>query len=43
MYKHFFGLLLTAAAASCAAQNYPSRPVQMVVPFAAGGGLDQAR
>ncbi|KQW64888.1 Bug family tripartite tricarboxylate transporter substrate binding protein [Variovorax sp. Root411] len=35
-----FGVLLVAAACSSTAQEYPSRPVQMVVPFAAGGGLD---
>ena len=34
------GLLLATAAASSSAQDYPARPIQMVVPFAAGGGLD---
>lgn len=36
----FLGLLLATATATYCAQNYPVRPVQMVVPFAAGGGLD---
>jgi tripartite-type tricarboxylate transporter receptor subunit TctC len=31
------GLALTVAAA---AQNYPTRPVRMIVPLAAGGGMD---
>jgi tripartite-type tricarboxylate transporter receptor subunit TctC len=37
-------LLFAAAAASAgaaAAADYPERPLQVVVPFAAGGGLDQ--
>lgn len=34
------GLLMATLALSSAAQDYPSRPIQMLVPFAAGGGLD---
>jgi tripartite-type tricarboxylate transporter receptor subunit TctC len=33
-------LLLTTIACGSAAQDYPTRPITMVVPFAAGGGLD---
>ena len=32
--------LLFAAQANHAAENYPNRPIRMVVPFVAGGGTD---
>lgn len=32
--------LMCAALSAAAAPDYPSRPIQMIVPFAAGGGLD---
>lgn len=40
MMRRVPGLLLAALSMGAAAQNYPSRPVQLLVPFAAGGGLD---
>jgi tripartite-type tricarboxylate transporter receptor subunit TctC len=33
-------LALFAAAAPAAAQNYPTRPIQLIVPWGAGGGTD---
>jgi tripartite-type tricarboxylate transporter receptor subunit TctC len=33
-------LLLAALATSAAAQDYPSRPITLIVPYAAGGGND---
>jgi tripartite-type tricarboxylate transporter receptor subunit TctC len=33
-------VLLTAAASSVSAQDYPARPVELVVPFPAGGGTE---
>jgi tripartite-type tricarboxylate transporter receptor subunit TctC len=34
------GLALFAAALPAAAQNWPSRPIQLIVPWGAGGGTD---
>lgn len=34
------GLLLSASAANAATPTYPARPVRMVVPVSAGGGVD---
>lgn len=31
---------LLASTVACAAEPYPTRPIQLVVPFSAGGGLD---
>ena len=42
--KNLFTAILAAAALSCQAQEFPVKPVHVVVPYAAGGGPDlQAR
>jgi tripartite-type tricarboxylate transporter receptor subunit TctC len=40
MFKLFIATLLIANALSAGAQNYPAKPVRIVVPFPAGGGVD---
>ena len=34
------GAVLAAAAASAQAQSFPSKPIRIIVPFSAGGGVD---
>src|SRR5712692_11767031 len=38
--KTFVAIALLAAAVPAAAQDYPSRPITLIVPYAAGGGND---
>ena len=35
-----FACIALALAATAAAQTYPSKPVRLIVPFAAGGNVD---
>jgi len=39
--KHLFFALLLAASAASAQEKYPSRPVEIIVPWGPGGGADQ--
>jgi tripartite-type tricarboxylate transporter receptor subunit TctC len=39
--KLFMAILIALATASAGAQNYPSKPVKLVVPFPAGSATDQ--
>ena len=38
--KRILGMVLAAASALAAAQEYPSKPIHMLVPFAPGGAVD---
>ena len=38
--KKLVGLLAALAATGAMAQQYPSRPITMIVPYAAGGSAD---
>ena len=38
--KILFVPLLAAICGSAAAQTYPSRPVELIVPYSAGGSVD---
>ncbi len=40
LVQTFFGAALAFAAASAAAQTYPAKPLRIISPFAAGGGVD---
>ena len=38
--KRLFAMLLALAGFSAQAQDYPSKPIRMLVPFAPGGAVD---
>ena len=35
-----FAVLIALAAGQASAQNWPTRPIEMIIPFSAGGGVD---
>jgi len=42
MKKFILGIVMAISTVAAFAQTYPSRPIQIIVPFAAGGGADSA-
>jgi len=40
--RALLGALLSLAAFAASAQDWPTRPVTMIVPYAPGGNIDQA-
>ncbi len=41
LYSAWLAVVLASLPCASPAQDYPSRPIQMIIPFAAGGGFDQ--
>lgn len=41
LYSAWLAVVLASLPCASTAQDYPSRPIQMIIPFAAGGGFDQ--